>query len=97
MRPSLQEIKQKDDGTVSSDKGSDDNHQEGETEKRRPCSLGSYSDDGFYLTRVGTLRGCPSCPDGTTSLREGSVGIESCQIVTDELLLGMFYDLVNGK
>jgi len=37
---------------------------------------------------------CEPCPEGTTTLYRGS---SSCEVVTEEDLLGMFYGLMNGE
>jgi len=55
-----------------------------------PCPLGTYSEaDGVWKQNSP----CQPCPAGTTTLR---VGGRACRAVTDEDMLGMFYDLMNG-
>ena len=53
-----------------------------------PCPLGTYSKSGYYIPE------CAVCPEGLTTLKLGST---SCQVLTEEDILVMLYDRLQGK
>jgi len=64
---------------------------------KTPCPLGTYSETGHYYVYSSnsvTEVECIKCPEGQTTLRVGST---KCQVVTEEDLLIILYDLMNGK
>jgi len=67
------------------------------TATKTPCPLGTYSETGHYYVYSSnsvTEVECVKCPEGQTTLRVGST---QCQVVTEEDLLIILYDLMNGK
>eukprot|EP00578_Thalassiosira_sp_NH16_P019017 CAMPEP_0181095170 /NCGR_PEP_ID=MMETSP1071-20121207/10379_1 /TAXON_ID=35127 /ORGANISM="Thalassiosira sp., Strain NH16" /LENGTH=286 /DNA_ID=CAMNT_0023177539 /DNA_START=1 /DNA_END=861 /DNA_ORIENTATION=+ len=56
------------------------------------CPLGTYSSTGFEITDS-PLYECKPCPEGETTVRVGST---SCRVVTEEDMLNMMFDLLNG-
>ena len=64
---------------------------------KTPCPLGTYSETGHYYVYSSnsvTEVECMKCPEGQTTIRVGST---KCQIVTEEDLLVILYDLMNGE
>lgn len=63
---------------------------------KTPCPLGTYSETGHYYVYSSnsvTEVECMKCPEGQTTIRVGST---KCQVVTEEDLLVILYDLMNG-
>jgi len=64
---------------------------------KTPCPLGTYSETGHYYVYSSnsvTEVECMKCPEGQTTIRVGST---KCQVVTEEDLLVILYDLMNGE
>ena len=64
---------------------------------KTPCPLGTYSETGHYYVYSSnsvTEIECMKCPEGQTTIRVGSA---KCQVVTEEDLLVILYDLMNGE